>query len=54
MSDAALEAKYRALAAPVIGERRADSLLASAWTLDTARDVRALTRLMAKPDGPPA
>ena len=54
MSDAALEAKYGALAAPVIGERQADSLLASAWALDTARDVRELTRLMAKPDGPPA
>lgn len=48
MSDAHLEAKYRALAVPVLGERDAEALLRAAWTLDEAPDIRALMALASK------
>ncbi|MEP6607541.1 MAG: MmgE/PrpD family protein [Burkholderiaceae bacterium] len=43
MSDAQLEAKFRALSEPVIGTDKTQSLIASAWETGTASDVRALT-----------
>ncbi len=48
MTDEALEAKYRAIATPVIGEEQAEKLLAAAWALDGAPDVGAVASLMAK------
>ncbi|RJQ09615.1 MAG: MmgE/PrpD family protein [Dehalococcoidia bacterium] len=48
MSDAHLEAKYRALATPVLGERDAEALLRAAWTLDQAPDIRALMALASR------
>ena len=47
MTDEALEAKYRATAAPVIGEEQAEQLLAAVWALDGAPDVGAVASLMA-------
>ena len=51
MADEALEAKYRAIAAPVIGEERAEKLLAAAWALDGAPGVGELASLMAASSG---
>jgi hypothetical protein len=45
MSDAALEGKFRALAEPVIGRERTAALIAAAWGIGTAADVRGLTAL---------
>ena len=50
MTDEALEAKYRAIATPVIGEQRAEQLLAAAWALDGAPDVGAVASLMVVED----
>lgn len=51
MSDAHLEAKYRALATPVLGERDGEALLRAAWTLDEAPDIRTLMALASKRRG---
>jgi hypothetical protein len=40
MSDRAIEDKFMANAAPVIGEERARQVTAAAWALDTLTDVR--------------
>ncbi len=45
MSDAQLEAKFRELSEPVIGADRAGALIAAAWKIGDAGDVRALTAL---------
>ncbi|MCI0779273.1 MAG: MmgE/PrpD family protein [Chloroflexi bacterium] len=50
MTDEALEAKYRAIATPVIGEEQAEKLLAAAWALDGAPDVGAVASLMVVED----
>ncbi|HUJ00480.1 MAG TPA: hypothetical protein VLY46_09610, partial [Usitatibacter sp.] len=42
MSDADLEAKFHALADPVLGETRTRALVGACWNLSRARDVRAL------------
>jgi 2-methylcitrate dehydratase PrpD len=42
LGDSELEAKYRELATPVIGAERAQSLLASLWTLDRRPALRGL------------
>ena len=42
MSDKDLEAKFRSLAEPVIGEAKTDSLVADCWTLAAAKDARGL------------
>jgi 2-methylcitrate dehydratase PrpD len=47
MSDDAIEAKFLANAAPVIGEERARQFVALAWRLDTVADARELVRLCA-------
>ena len=48
MSDGALETKYQALAAPVIGDKQAKRLLAAVWALDKAASVKEVASLMAK------
>lgn len=45
MSDAALEAKFRALSDPVLGAARTGELIAACWGLASAPDVRALAAL---------
>jgi 2-methylcitrate dehydratase PrpD len=45
LSDAQLEAKFGALAAPVLGEARAREITRSCWSLASLADVRALTAL---------
>jgi 2-methylcitrate dehydratase PrpD len=47
MSDAAIEAKFRANATPVIGAERAQSVVEFVWTLQRRRDVRDLIALLA-------
>jgi hypothetical protein len=47
MSDAAIEAKFMANAAPVIGRERAESARAFVRSLDTQPDMRALIALLA-------
>lgn len=47
MSDRAIEAKFMANAAPVIGQDRAEQVLAVAWRLDQVDDVRGLLALCA-------
>lgn len=51
MPDAHLEAKYRALATPVLGGPAAEALLRAAWTLDEAPDIHALMALASKRRG---
>jgi 2-methylcitrate dehydratase PrpD len=45
MTDTLLEAKFHALADPILGETRARELAAACWGLGKAGDVRALTAL---------
>ncbi|HEY5634626.1 MAG TPA: MmgE/PrpD family protein [Burkholderiaceae bacterium] len=45
MSDAALEAKFRAMSDPVLGAARTGELIAACWGLASAPDVRALAAL---------
>jgi len=45
MADADLEAKFRGLAGPMLGSGRTAELLAAAWAIAAAPDVRALTAL---------
>src|SRR5215467_6828148 len=47
MSDRAIEDKFMANAAPVIGEERARQVTAAAWALDTLTDVRDMVKLCA-------
>src|SRR5258707_28328 len=47
MSDAAIQAKFRANATPVIGGKRAQSVVEFVWTLERQRDVRDLIALLA-------
>ncbi|MGH6770907.1 MAG: MmgE/PrpD family protein [Xanthobacteraceae bacterium] len=47
MSDAAIEAKFLANAAPVVGDDRARQIAASAWRLDALNDARELAALCA-------
>jgi len=47
MSDAAIEAKFRANATPVVGGKRAQSVVEFVWTLERQRDVRDLIALLA-------
>ncbi len=47
MTDAQLEAKYRALATEVLGSERAEVLLDAVWRLDEATDVREVLTLAA-------
>jgi 2-methylcitrate dehydratase PrpD len=47
MSDAAIEAKFRANAAPVIGAERAQRVVEFVWTLECQPDVRHLIALLA-------
>jgi 2-methylcitrate dehydratase PrpD len=47
MSDRAIEDKFIANAAPVIGEERARQVTAAAWALDTLTDVRDIVKLCA-------
>ena len=47
MSDRAIEDKFMANAAPVIGEERARQVTAAAWALDTLTDVRDIVKLCA-------
>jgi 2-methylcitrate dehydratase PrpD len=44
LSDDELEAKYRELAAPVLGSARAAALLADLWRVDTLDDLTSLTK----------
>ena len=48
LSDAALEAKFRRVAAPVLGDEQAEGLLRAAWALDGALDLSDLTKLMVR------
>ena len=43
MTDAQLEQKFKALSEPVIGAAKTDALIAAAWKIGDAADVRALT-----------
>lgn len=43
MSDKDLEGKFHALADPVIGKAKSDSLVEACWTLGEAKDVKTLT-----------
>jgi 2-methylcitrate dehydratase PrpD len=45
LTDAVLEAKYRALAVPVLGEARAEQLLDAAWHIDGAATIDELMAL---------
>lgn len=45
MSDAQLEAKFKALSEPVIGDGKTKALIAAAWKINEAADVRALTAI---------
>ena len=47
MSDAQIEAKFRANASPVIGEERAGRAAEFVWSLETQRDARELITLLA-------
>ena len=47
MSDRAIEDKFMANAAPVLGEERARQVTAAAWALDTLTDVRDIVKLCA-------
>jgi hypothetical protein len=47
MSDAAIEAKFRANATPVIGGERAQRVVEFVWTLERRPDVRQLIALLA-------
>jgi hypothetical protein len=47
MSDRAIEDKFMANAAPVIGEERARQLAAVAWSLEGLADVRDIVKLCA-------
>src|SRR5215471_2279242 len=47
MSDAAIEAKFIANATPVIGGKRAQSVVEFVWTLERQRDARDLVALLA-------
>ena len=47
MSDRAIENKFLANAAPVVGEERARQIAATAWKLDKLADVRTLIGLCA-------
>ena len=47
MSDAAIEAKFLANAAPVIGDERARRACDLVWSLDTVSDARVLIGLIA-------
>src|ERR1700730_16240448 len=47
MSDAAIEAKFRANATPVVGGERAESIVEFVWALERQRDVRDLIALVA-------
>ena len=47
MSDRAIENKFLANAAPVVGDERARQIAATAWKLDKLGDVRALIGLCA-------
>jgi 2-methylcitrate dehydratase PrpD len=47
MSDRAIEDKFMANAAPIIGEERARQLAAAAWSLDGLEDMRDVVRLCA-------
>jgi len=47
MSDAALERKFRANAAPAIGAAKTNEVAALVWRLETVADVRTLTALLA-------
>ena len=49
MSDAQLEAKYRATASETVGGKRAEALLSAIWMLDQADDVRPTTALAGAP-----
>ena len=46
MSDPGLETKFRTIAAPVLGDERAEGLLRAAWALDGAPDLSDLNKLM--------
>jgi 2-methylcitrate dehydratase PrpD len=50
LSDETVEEKFRALVSPVLGERRSEELLAVAWGLDEAPDVRELMALASPGD----
>jgi len=52
MSDERLEAKFAALAEPVLGASRARALLDAAWHLDEASDVRGLMALTTSTTSP--
>ncbi len=54
LSDEVLEEKFRALVGPIMGERPAEELLAMAWGLDEAADVRALVQLASAAGAAPA
>jgi 2-methylcitrate dehydratase PrpD len=45
ISDRAIEDKFTANAAPVIGEERARQIVVAAWALDTLADVRDIVKL---------
>jgi 2-methylcitrate dehydratase len=45
MSDAEIEAKFRSLATPRLGDARAEELLASLWDLENVKDVRRIVAL---------
>jgi hypothetical protein len=47
MSDRAIEDKFMATAAPVIGDERARQLAAAAWSLEGLADVRDIVKLCA-------
>jgi len=46
MSDAAVEAKFRAQAGPMLGEERTEALLRWAWKLESAVDLSDLQSLI--------
>ena len=45
MTDAQLEAKFTELSAPVIGVDKTKALIAAAWKIGDAADVRAMTAI---------
>jgi len=44
LTDAEIESKFRALAAPVLGRRAAEAVLTVAWKLETLRDIGVLLK----------
>jgi hypothetical protein len=49
LDDAGLEAKFRGLVAPVLGDGPAAALAKRLWTIDEARDVAPFIAAMARP-----